>query len=116
MRSRLRPVNLKGVCHHCRKPGHYRPECPERAKAPPETALKVPAAARTVTSLSETMARGNGSDEVLSQSPTAVTQNERVMTSSETPVPPSRLETTMRGMGMTKHCREALLRRRRTKG
>ena len=39
---------LKGLCHHCRKPGHFRPECPELAKKPSETPVVVESASRSI--------------------------------------------------------------------
>ena len=45
---------LKGLCHHCRKPGHYRPDCPERIKTSTEAVEGPPPATRTVTAKHDT--------------------------------------------------------------
>ena len=40
----------KGLCHHCHKPGHYRPDCPDRAGNKSETPSEEQPTTRTVTS------------------------------------------------------------------
>ena len=40
----------KGTCHYCKKPGHYRPECPDRLKALAEKEERKAAVIRTISS------------------------------------------------------------------
>ena len=40
----------KGLCHHCHKPGHYRPDCPDRAGNKSEAPSEEQPTTRTVTS------------------------------------------------------------------
>ena len=45
------PVNRgKGNCHYCNKPGHYRPECPDRLKAMADKEASAKATTRSVSS------------------------------------------------------------------
>ena len=64
---------LKGVCHHCHKPGHYRPECPERTKTVQGALPEVPAAARTITAQKGTSA----ADDSVRLKPLIATQDKR---------------------------------------
>ena len=43
-------VRVRGICHYCRKPGHYRPECPDRLKAEAEREEREAATTRTISS------------------------------------------------------------------
>ena len=43
-------TRVKAICHYCKKPGHYRPECPDRLKAVAEKEEREAATTRTISS------------------------------------------------------------------
>ena len=54
------PANRgKGNCHYCNKPGHYRPECPDRLKAIADKGTTANASTRSVSSGESSGRRGS---------------------------------------------------------